>query len=630
MRGGFLAISSFATLAGFLGATLLLAEWAQSGRLALGRFWERRARRLLPTVLLVLGAVVVLQTTLRVGAGSGFRGDVLAAAGQALNWRYALGGDGFTRIFTDPSPVQHLWAVGMVIQILVVLPLVFVGLMSVAGQAWRLTGIVFALLAAGSFAAAYLTAEQAGNDGLAYYGTHARAGELLVGVVLGYAVLSPAFRRLVESPRGTAALRVGAPASLAALAVLWHLTSFHDPNLFRGVTAANALLTAVVVLAATLPGALGTALGTPPLRAVGVISFAAFVIHWPVFMVLDQSRLDVPPVALFVARAGATLTLAALVTWALERPFRRSLRAPRSQVAAAFGVVAALVAVAAVVLPEQPPANVSLTIDNGREAGELDVVVPAGGSELATIALVGDDLAGSLVPGFEAWNAAEADSQVRVHTHVADDCGLAASGPIRLGGATIGDDVVCTGWAPRLPRLLDAADADAIVVVGGSGELGSREIDRAWRSVGDPVYDDWLHDRLDDLAATLGEPGVPVLWATQPHVRLPPIDGAGDDWTALEENDPARVDRLNELIKRVAAGRDNVTVLDLDAWAHDLPGGEFGTDSRVDGRDLSPAAAERAGAWLMARVLDATRSDDAGPEDAGSDDAGEGDDDEDA
>ena len=106
VRGGFLGISSFFTLSGFLVTTLLLAEWSQDGRVSVGRFWERRARRVFPLLALVLAAVVALQVALRVGAGPGFRGDVVAAAAQVLNWRFAFGGDGFASVLTDPSPVQ--------------------------------------------------------------------------------------------------------------------------------------------------------------------------------------------------------------------------------------------------------------------------------------------------------------------------------------------------------------------------------------------------------------------------------------------------------------------------------------------------------------------------------------------
>src|SRR5690606_26549276 len=228
----------------------------------------------------------------------------------------------------------------------------------------------------------------------------------------------------------------------------------------------------------------------------------------------------------------------------------------------------AVVVAAAAVLPEQPPPGVHLAVDDGRGAGDLDVVVPTG-DEVASIALVGDSLAASLVPGFEAWNAEHPDQQVRVHTHVADDCPLSAPGPVRLAGRTIGEGTDCLGFEARLPILLEEADPDVVVVVPSVADLGEREIDREWTHVGDAVFDDWLWDELADLAGTLEDAGVPVVWTTAPHVRLVP-DGEGD-WTTVEENDPARVDRLNEIVRDVVAGRDGSVVVDLGAWAQRLP-----------------------------------------------------------
>jgi hypothetical protein len=250
----------------------------------------------------------------------------------------------------------------------------------------------------------------------------------------------------------------------------------------------------------------------------------------------------------------------------------------------------------------QPPPNVSLTIDDGSGPGDLDVVVPSG-DEQASIALVGDSLAGALPPGIETWNAEHTDRQFRVHTHITEDCPMSAPGPVRLGGATIGEQTACVGWEPRLPELLDAADADAVVVVGGLGELGDRQIDRDWRHIGDPLYDAWLVDELDGLADTLASADVPVLWATYPHVRVP---GDDDDWTSVPENDPERVDRLNELIQRTVAGRDGFQVIDLVAAAQEFPrGGEFSADYRQDGVTLTQTGSDRVSAWLAGRVEEA-------------------------
>ncbi|HKA83806.1 MAG TPA: acyltransferase, partial [Acidimicrobiales bacterium] len=608
VRGGFLGISSFFTLSGFLIGTLLLAEWSHDGRVSLTRFWDRRARRLIPGVVLVLVAVIVLQATMRVGAGPGFRGDVVAAAGQVLNWRFAFGGDGFASVLTDPSPVQHLWAVSMAAQVFLVMPLAFVGIMRVVGTRWRLSGALFGLAAAGSFLVASMTAERAGNDGLAYYSTYTRIGEVLVGVVLAYAVLSPAFRRLMETPQGATVLRYGPLAALVGLAVLWTSTSLYASNLFHGVTAVNALLTAMVVVGVTVPGPAAGALGWLPLRIVGMVSYAAYLVHWPIFLWLDEERTGLESNLLFLARLAATLGVAAVVTWAVERPIRYRLRVPRRQLGMALGTSLALVAAVALILPEQPPRGVTLSVDDGNGAGDLNVVTPAAGDdEVVRIALVGDGLAGSMTSGLETWNADQADHQVRVDTHVAPGCPISTPGPVRLAGETIGDGISCVGFGPRLPKLLDASGADAIVVVGGLADLGEREIDREWRHIGDPVFDDWLGDRYDDLADTLAAQDVPVLWATYPHVRLAPGNDGEGDWTTVADNDPLRVERLNEIIHDTVAGRDDFSVIDLDAWSQDLPaGGAFNPEYRLEGRDFTEAGADAVARWLVPKVLVAT------------------------
>src|SRR3954454_9741151 len=58
-RGGFLGVSAFFTLSGFLITSLLLAERARDGRISLRRFWARRARRLLPAAFLALGGILL-------------------------------------------------------------------------------------------------------------------------------------------------------------------------------------------------------------------------------------------------------------------------------------------------------------------------------------------------------------------------------------------------------------------------------------------------------------------------------------------------------------------------------------------------------------------------------------------
>src|SRR4030095_2721745 len=131
------------------------------------------------------------------------------------------------------------------------------------------------------------------------------------------------------------------------------------------------------------------------------------------YLLLDEDRTGLESNVLFLARVGATLAVAALVTFAFERPFRYRLAVSRGQLGVALGTSLALVGAAALLLPEQPPRNVSLSIDNGA------ATPAAGGNEIVRIALVGDGLADTMTSGLATWNADQPDQQVRVDTHVA-------------------------------------------------------------------------------------------------------------------------------------------------------------------------------------------------------------------
>lgn len=609
LKGGFLGISTFLTISGFLLTTLLLAELSQHGRVSATGFWERRARRLLPLTLLVIAGIEALQVTLRIGSVATFRGDVLSALGGVANWRFAFSGSDYIELLAERSPVQHLWAVSVAEQIYLLVPLGLILLMALTGHRWRTAGAVAVAGAVASFTAAWVISSNEGSVGLAYFGTHTRVGELLVGSVLAFAMLTPGLRRLLSTRQGVKALHFGGPAALAGLLILWVTTGVGDTRLFHGVTAVNAMLTAWVLLAVTTPGPATNALSVRPLRFLGRIGLAAYLVHWPIYLVIDEPRLNLNGSLLFLLRVAATVAAAAVLTWVVETPFRRGLRVSRKQLAIGLGSTTVMLAAFVLVLPVRPPANVSLTVDDGNGPGDLDVVVPAGGTTSARMLLIGDSLAASLVPGVRAWNEETPDQQLHLDTHIAPDCPPSAPGPVRIVGAEAGTDVACVGWEHRLPKMLEASEADVIVVVTGLGELGERDIDHAWRHLGDATYDAWLAEELEELADALADKGVPVLWATLPHARLTPPGDGGGSWTEFDENDPQRAERYNELVHEVVGGRDGFEIIEFDAWTHELPRGEFDPDYRQPDATLTDGGAGAAVRWLVPKVSAATGGD---------------------
>ena len=607
MQGGFLGISTVFTLSGFLMATLALAEWSQTGQMLFGRFWDRRARNIAPPYLALLAVVVALQTTVRVGSVPTFQGDVFAALGFVTNWRLAFPSEGFASSFADLSALSHLWPVAITAQAYLVFPLVFVVLMLVTGRQWRASGYIFAALAGASFAAAWMLSGNTEARRIAYYGTHTRVGEMLVGVVLAYAVLTPGFRTLLSKPLVMNAVRNGAAVALAGLLALWFLVPFDSPSLFHGVTILNAVLTAWVILAVTMPGPAASVLGFAPLRHLGEVSYAAYLFHWPLYLLLDEDRTGLSGPVLFGVRLGATLVAAVVCYWVIQAPFRWQVKVKPWVMSAGFVTTGAIVAAAVFVLPVNPPANISLAIDDGQGPGDLEVVRPSVGDATARVLLVGDEAVGSLTSGFVAWNEdpAHEDQQFQVDTHVTDGCPLGGSGTREALGLKVEASLDCEAWRPRLPKMLDAADYDVIVVAMGGGDLGERKIGRHWQHLGDPAYDVWMAQQIDGLADVLADKGIPVMWATYPHLRLTDDDRPSSSWTEFDDNDPSRVDRLNELIESTVGGRDDFEVVDLAAWLYDVPRGEFNSEIRVGATFTEPGAKETVG-WLAPQILTTT------------------------
>src|SRR3954451_24565537 len=95
LPGGFLGVDVFFVLSGYLITSLLLAEHRASGRIDLGRFWLRRARRLLPAAVTVIGVCLLVVAALFPGELARARGDALASLLYVNNWHQLLAGHSY-------------------------------------------------------------------------------------------------------------------------------------------------------------------------------------------------------------------------------------------------------------------------------------------------------------------------------------------------------------------------------------------------------------------------------------------------------------------------------------------------------------------------------------------------------
>ena len=322
--GGFLGVEVFFVISGYIITRALLAERASSGRIALGAFWMRRARRLLPAVFLLLFAVAAYTVIFEPGEASGLRREFVAAIAYVTNWDLIVTGETYFGSWERPSLLRHLWSLAVEEQFYVVWPLLMAGGLAVLRN--RLT---LALILGGAAASAIAMAalyEPGSAVTRIYYGTDTRASGLLIGAALAF-VWTARQSEGGGGPRaltGPAALTLLGAAGMATLIGFTFLADGGTPLLYRGGFALVGVATAALIVAAThdrSPFARG--LGTPLLRWIGVRSYGIYLWHWPV-MVLTRPGSDMPVdgVALFAMQVAITLWLAeASYRW-VEKPVR--------------------------------------------------------------------------------------------------------------------------------------------------------------------------------------------------------------------------------------------------------------------------------------------------------------------
>jgi len=119
---GLLGVGVFFTLSGYLITDLLLAQWDGAGRLALGNFWVRRARRLLPALFVMLAVVVVWVALLHRSELGSLWGAVGAAVLYVSNWFDVFQHFSYFARFGPPSPLGHLWSLAIEEQFYLVWP----------------------------------------------------------------------------------------------------------------------------------------------------------------------------------------------------------------------------------------------------------------------------------------------------------------------------------------------------------------------------------------------------------------------------------------------------------------------------------------------------------------------------
>jgi len=580
LPGGYLGVDLFFVLSGYLITSLLLAEEQRTGRIDLGAFWVRRARRLLPAVLSLMPAIALYARYFaKPDELAEIRGDALATLGYFSNWRSILADRSYWQLFASPSPLEHTWSLAIEEQFYVVWPLLFVLVVLVVRAFAReprprdpalVRHAVLALalgLAAASIALTLYLYSPARTSRV-YLGTDTRAAGILLGAALA-ALLSPN-TRTIEKAR----LPFGVLGAISAcgLGYLWWTLDGQDPALYRGALWLSELAVVVLIACAVLAPStfVGRALAWRPLRWLGTISYGVYLWHWPINVFCTTERLHLHGLGLHVVRFALAFLIASLSYRYLERPILTrtlSFGRPVFVVPAAVALSALLVVRGTVARPALVGALPSAPAPVARAPREGTPVSPP-----FQLLMLGDSTANSL-----GWALRGVQKPgVLVELRGRDGCTMLADA---CGGET---------WSAA---ALDVRPAATLVVVGGAfmhGITAKGQWQKSCRPEWDARFETTLARRLTDLTSSTD--GV---WAVTVPYALGPWESA----TIRGE-----VDCINKSIRKVAASVPNAHVLELADYL--CPRGDCALEStdgviRPDGVHFSLEGARDLARWVL-------------------------------
>jgi peptidoglycan/LPS O-acetylase OafA/YrhL len=610
LTGGFLGVDVFFVLSGFLITSLLLDEVGRTGRIGLRDFWIRRARRLLPALIVMALAVVAARELFPPEATAALREDAVAAFFWVANWAFVAQNTDYFSQGAPPSPLQHTWSLGVEEQYYLIWPLLLIAVAFLFRGRARWAVLVLATAGALASAAAIVFTSDAALNRI-YFGTDTRAQALLVGAAAAALLVRdwPALTvagTLIRSRWGRWVARTLPVVGLAALAAAAHFATGSPSDFRRGLLIVVAIAAVFVVAPVALDqgGAVARVLALRPLVWLGAISYGVYLWHWPIFLALNGERTGLSGWPLFALRCAATVAVAAVSWWLLEQPIRRwrPVIVPMLPLAGATAATAA--AVTMLVLPvgakpaEAPPGP---GVDSAALVSPevpIEVQSPSGrrAAGTRTVAVFGDSVAWTMMrylpptPGLNFIN------------YTTIGCGVARGGPYRYVGQTLNQKPECDTWPSRWSQRINHDRPDVVLLIVGRWEVVDRMNEGRWTHIGDPGYDAYLRGELTRALDILGSTGARIVVTTEPYNRR----AEKPDGSLYAEDQPLRAERWNSLLRSVIGKRPNVTVLDLNKKL--CPDGEYtnkvdGIRMRSDGVHPTPEAVK----WLTPWLTDALK-----------------------
>jgi peptidoglycan/LPS O-acetylase OafA/YrhL len=600
--GGFMGVDTFFTLSGFLITSLLVSEWRETWTIRLGAFWARRARRLLPALLMMLLFVAFFASVIvPKGTYGALRLDALATLLYVSNWHFILVNSNYFNETASASPLIHTWSLAVEEQFYLIWPLVVLGIMRLTKSLRVLFGVC-CVAAVASGIEMYVVFHHSQSTNRAYLGTDTRAQCLFIGCALAVGLVlltqrSHSEGRLEEGelwrPAGSQGRLWCAVAGVVGAVVcisLWIGTSTTSSFPYSGGFFLIGLATAAVIISAV--GAPSSpvpyVLALAPVRYVGRISYGLYIWHWPLFIWVNEARTGLQGYELFALRALVTFAVSVASYHLVENPIRKGsfLRQWKAWVAVPAGVVVVVVAMVAATAGTSALASTALPPAIGTAGGSSTVPpsTTASAPPPVSVLLFGDSIALTLGFGLASQTLQSKYDYVLSDKGILG-CGVVMGPAVELMGSRDATPSACDGaplvsgtpldkqpWPYQWLSAMSETHPNVVVLLAGRWEVVNREYQGKWTNILDPTFAAYVKHQLELTSDLVTTSGARMVFLTAPCTD----EGEQPDGASWPEDNPARIDAYNKLVRQVAAQHPTTdSVVDLDAAV--CPGGKFTT-----------------------------------------------------